>query len=116
VFVPQLTVLSVQADFNNVFHSTFTTEALGGPDSVAGTFELTGGLFNEEIESLSFDANFQGEVPIFVDATPVTTGNPGDSGSPSAVPEPGTFGLILTAFPVAFAMRRQLSALVQRRV
>jgi hypothetical protein len=102
VAVPRATVLSVQADLVLGFTSVFITQDLGGPDSVAGTFNLSGGLFATEVESLPFDADFRGLVPIFVDATTVIPV------IPVAAPEPGTWGFILTAIPLVFVMRKHL--------
>jgi hypothetical protein len=85
VFIPRATELSVQGELNLVFKDTFTT--------AAGTFDL--GSFVTDWESPQFDADFQGELRIFVSATPVTTGG-------TTTPEPGTGGLMAIVILIAF--------------
>jgi hypothetical protein len=88
VFIPRATELSVQGELNLVFKDTFTT--------AAGTFDL--GSFVTDWESPQFDADFQGELGIFVSATPVTTGG-------TTTPEPGTGGLMAILIAFVFVMQ-----------
>ncbi len=67
------TVLSVQAEFINHFTSTFYTANLGGPDAIdPAVYNLPGGAFTVDVESPQFTADFQGELPILIEADPVT--------------------------------------------
>ena len=88
VFIPRATELSVQGELNLVFKDTFTT--------AAGTFDL--GSFVTDWESPQFDADFQGDVGIFVSATRVTTGV-------TTTPEPGTGDLMAIVIAFVFGMR-----------
>jgi hypothetical protein len=96
VSLPSALYMSVQVSVAD-YGLPVTIADLGGPDVVAGTFNLS----TNPVQSLLFhpDIQFASKVPLYASGTPFVP-------PPPAVPEPGTGYLVLVAISILFVARR----------